>query len=75
VILNEFQMNCRHDALGTRLCGSGFHNKLESQAVTMRFNHEWTLINTNEGWPGIALSHPYERSPDGERSVPPATAF
>src|SRR5881628_1130138 len=30
VILNEFQMNCRHDALGTRLWRSGFHNKLDS---------------------------------------------
>jgi hypothetical protein len=36
VILNEFQMNCRHDALGTRLWRGGFHNKLDSFAVIKR---------------------------------------
>jgi hypothetical protein len=30
VILDEFQVNGRHDALGTRLLRRGFHNKLDS---------------------------------------------
>src|SRR5439155_2250721 len=36
VVLNEFEMNCRHDALGTRLWRSGFHNKLDSFGVIKR---------------------------------------
>jgi len=33
VILNEFQMDGRHDALGTRLWRGGFHKKLDAFGV------------------------------------------
>src|SRR6185503_7811733 len=36
VILNEFQMNWWHDAVGIRLRRGGFHNKLDSFGVIWR---------------------------------------
>jgi len=53
VILNEFQMNGRHDALGSRLWRGGFHNKLNSFGVMTTWrsdrteleNNSWRIIN------------------------------
>src|SRR5439155_12216428 len=53
VVLNEFEMNCRHDALGVRLWRGGFHNKLDSFGViktgrsdcTESENNKWRILS------------------------------
>src|SRR5881396_2635424 len=67
VILNEFQMNCRHDALGTRLWCSGFHNKLDSFGVIKRRerteseNNRWRILSGG-GPDSVLIAEPCFRS-------------
>src|SRR5213592_3141964 len=56
-------MNCRHDALGTRLWRSGFHNKLDLFGViravrsdrTGSENNSWRILS------GGGLSRPFKK--------------